>query len=399
MTGSRWWVATLLFLATVINYVDRQTLSVLAPVLRDEFHMSNTAYSQVVFAFLLAYMIMQTVSGRMMDRLGTRRGFSLCIGWWSIAALLHAAATSVFSFGIFRFLLGLGEAGNWPGGVKVVSEWFPPRQRAFAIGFFNSGSTLGAVFTPPLVTWIALRWGWRQAFVLTAALGFVWLAVWLATYRTPAMAAQDDLPASRGTRWRQLFRYRQVWALVLTRMLADPVWWFYVFWLPEYLRRERQFSLAEIGYFAWIPFVTAGFGNIAGGAVSGWLMRAGWPALQARKVVMVVSAAVMVAGIPAVLVRDNRMALALISLVTMAYSAWGANVLTIPADLVPQHVIASVSGISGTGAALGGMAFMLAVGFVVDRFSYAPVFVAAGLMPLAAAACLVAGVRYPVKGM
>ena len=223
MTHSRWCVATLLFLATVINYVDRQTLSVLAPVLRDQFHMTNTDYSRVVFAFLLAYMIMQSVSGRMMDRLGTRRGFSLCIGWWSVAALLHAAASSVLSFGAFRFLLGLGEAGNWPGGVKVVPEWFPPEQRAFAIGFFNSGSTLGAVCTPPLVTWIALRWGWRHAFVFTAALGFVWLALWLGTYHAPAMAAQNELPAACRTRWRRLFRYRQVWALVLRRMLADPV--------------------------------------------------------------------------------------------------------------------------------------------------------------------------------
>ena len=397
MTRGRWWVATLLFLATVINYVDRQTLSVLAPVLRDRFHMSNTDYSRVVFAFLLAYMIMQSGSGRMMDRLGTRRGFSLCIGWWSLAALLHAAANSVLSFGVFRFLLGLGEAGNWPGGVKAVSEWFPPEQRAFAIGFFNSGSTIGAVFTPPLVMWIALRWGWRPAFAFPAVLGFLWLAVWLATYRSPAVAARNELSAEPRTPWSRLFRHRQIRALVVTRMLADPVWWFYVFWLPEYLKRERQFTLAEIGYFAWIPFVTAGIGSVSGGALSSWLMRAGYPALQARKIVMVISAVLMLAGIPAVLARDTTIALALISLVTLAYSTWGANVLTIPADLVPQGVIASVSGISGTGAAMGGMAFMLAIGFVVDHFSYVPVFVAAGVMPVAAAACLVAGVRYPLK--
>jgi MFS transporter, ACS family, hexuronate transporter len=397
MTRRRWWVATLLFLATVINYVDRQTLSVLAPLLRDQFHMTNTDYSRVVFAFLLAYMIMQSGSGRMMDRLGTRRGFSLTVGWWSIAALLHAAANSALSFGACRFLLGLGEAGNWPGGVKVVSEWFPPKERAFAIGFFNSGSTLGAVFTPPLVTWIALRWGWRRAFVLTGALGFVWLAVWLATYRAPSQPADEETRAAPHTRWRELFRFRQMWALIMARMLADPVWWFYVFWLPEYLKSERHFSLLDIGYFAWIPFLTAGAGSLAGGALSGWLIRRGWPVLQARKAVMAASALLMLAGIPAVLVRDSAVALALISLVTGAYSLWAANVLTLPADLFPPHVIASVSGISGTGAALGGMAFMLAVGFVVDHFSYAPVFVAAGLMPLAAAAFVVGGIRDPVK--
>lgn len=390
----RWWVATLLFLATVINYVDRQTLSVLAPVLRDEFHMTNTDYSHVVSAFLLAYMIMQSGSGRIMDRLGSRRGFSLTIAWWSAAAMLHATANSILSFGAFRFLLGLGEAGNWPGGVKVVSEWFPPKDRAFAIGFFNGGSTLGAVIAPPLVTWIALRWGWRQAFILTGALGFVWLVLWLATYRTPARPPEwEDAPAAARIRWRDLFGYRQVWALVGSRMLADPVWWFYVFWLPEYLKRERHFSLAEIGYFAWIPFLTADAGCLIGGALSGWLIRAGWPVLRARKVVMGMSAAFMLAGIPAVLAHDAVTALALISLVTMAYSIWASNILTLPADLFPQDIVASVSGISGTGAALGGMIFTLLVGFVIDRFSYVPVFVAAGLMPLIAASFILAGIR------
>lgn len=386
----------MLFLATVINYVDRQTLSVLAPELRDRFHMSNTDYSRIVFAFLLAYMIMQSGSGRIMDRLGTRRGFSLTIGWWSIAAVLHATANSALSFGAFRFLLGLGEAGNWPGGVKVVSEWFPPKERAFAIGFFNSGSTLGAIIAPPLVAWIALTWGWRQAFWMTGSLGFLWLVLWLATYHVPPAAA-----AERGERpqipWLPLFRYKQLWGLVGSRMLADPVWWFYVFWLPEYLKRERHFGLAAIGYFAWIPFLTADIGNLLGGWLSGHLIRRGFPVLRARKVVMVASAALMVAGIPAVLCQDASLSLALISLVTMAYSMWAANVLTLPADLFPQQVVASVSGASGTGAAFGGMIFMLLIGIVVDRFSYVPVFIAAGIMPLAAASLILWGVRFPVS--
>ena len=393
MARTRWWVVTLLFLATVINYVDRQTLSVLAPVLRDEFHMTNTDYSRVVFAFLLAYMIMQSGSGRIMDRLGSRRGFTLTIAWWSAAAMLHATANSIFSFGVFRFLLGLGEAGNWPGGVKVVSEWFPPRERAFAVGFFNGGSTLGAVIAPPLVTWIALKWGWRQAFVLTGALGFVWMAAWFAFYRTPTKPPEWEIPVTTRIRWRDLFRFRQVWALLGARMFCDPVWWFYVFWLPEYLKRERHFSLAEIGYFAWIPFLTADAGCMIGGALSGMLIRAGWPVLRARKTVMAVAAALLLAGIPAVLAHSATAALALISLVTFAYSVWASNILTLPADLFPQHVVASVSGISGTGAALGGMIFTLLTGFVVDRFSYVPVFVAAGVMPLVAASFILSGVR------
>ena len=385
-------VIALLFFATVINYVDRQTLSVLAPVLRDRFHMSNIDYSHVVTVFLLAYMIMQSGSGRILDRLGTRRGMSLTIAWWSAAAMLHAAAGSVFSFGACRFLLGLGEAGNWPGGVKAVSEWFPPNQRAFGIGFFNAGSTVGAMLSPPLIAWLALRFGWQSAFLATGVLGFVWLAFWLALYRAPRVPfgdAGDGAPV----RWLALFRYRPVWGLVLARTLADPVWWFYVFWLPEYLKRERNFSLAMIGYFASIPFLAAGIGNLTGGAMSGWLVRRGRAVLWSRKAVMAVSALLMASGIPAVLVGDARASLALISVATFAYSAWAANVLTLPADLFPPRVVASVSGVAGTGAALGGMVFTLIIGAVVDRFSYLPVFVAAGLMPVGAAAFILGFVR------
>lgn len=405
----RWWVAGLLFLATIINYVDRQTLSVLAPSLRDQFRMSNTDYSRIVFAFLLAYTFGQSGSGKIMDWLGTRRGFSLTMAWWSVAAMLHATANSVLHFGLFRFLLGLGEAGNWPGGVKAVSEWFPARERAFAIGLFNSGSCLGAVVAPPLVAWIALEWSWRAAFLFTGSLGFLWLALWLALYRLPGehpwITRQErehierNSGAAEGTkvRWVELLGYKQVWGLVLARMLSDPVWWFYVFWLPEYLRRERNFSLAMIGYFAWIPFLTADAGNFVGGGISSYLIKRGWPVLRARKTVMFTSAAVMLAGLPAVLTGSPTLAVALISLATLAYSSWAANILTLPADLFPHAVVASVSGLSGTGAAIGGMIFTLVIGVVVDHFSYLPVFTAAALMPLAAASILLWGVRQNVK--
>ncbi len=406
MPGLRWWIAGLLFLATVINYVDRQTLSVLAPVLRDEFGMSNTDYSRIVSAFMLAYLIMQTGSGRIMDRLGTRRGFALCIAWWSAAAMAHAGARSAAQFGLVRFLLGLGEAGNWPGAVKAISEWFPARERAFATGFFNSGSTLGAVIAPPLVAWLALAYGWRNAFLITGSLGFFWLGLWLWVYRRPQEhrwlrrhelehieRGQQEERVGPAPRWKELFRYRQVWGLVLGRMLADPVWWFYVFWLPEYLKRERAFSLAMIGYFAWIPFLAADIGNLAGGLASGWLVKRGMEVLRARKAVMGASAVLMMAGIPAVLAEDANTALALISVATFAYSMWAANILTLPADLFPPPVVASVSGLSGTGAATGGMVFTLIIGAVVDRFSYVPVFTAAGLMPLAAFGIIAWGVR------
>lgn len=405
----RWSIALLLFAATVINYVDRQTLSVLAPVLRDRFGMSNTDYSHIVFAFLLAYMIMQTGSGRMMDRLGTRRGFAITIAVWSVAAMLHSLAASALAFAACRFLLGLGEAGNWPGGIKAVSEWFPPKERATAVGIFNGGSVIGALFAPPLVTWIALTFDWRAAFLLTGLLGFAWLGVWLWFYYPPQLHARltpkelryireggqepatgSAAPAGEG---RALLRDRRVWGLVLSRIFADPVWWFYAFWLPEYLKRERGFSLAAIGYVSAIPFAAAGAGSLAGGVASGWLVRKGWPVLRARKMVLLVSAVCMLPGIPAVLTGSSTLAIALISVTTFAYCSWASNLLTLPADLFPRSVVASVSGMSGTGAALGGMAFTLITGVVVDRFGYGPIFVAAGVMPLAAVSILLATVR------
>jgi ACS family hexuronate transporter-like MFS transporter len=314
--------------------------------------------------------------------------------------MLHATASSALSLGGFRVLLGMGEAGNWPGGVKVISEWFPTKERAFAIGLFNSGSALGAVIAPPLVAWIALRWGWRSAFLVTGTTGFAWLILWLATVHKPAHPpeASDEAPA-RPLRWRDLLHFREVWSLVAARMLTDPVWWFYVFWLPEYLRRARHFTLAEIGLFAWIPFLSADIGNVAGGWLSGRLIRRGWPVLRSRKTVMAVSAACMLAGIPTVLSGDWRVSLTLISVVTLTFSVWSANILTLPADLFPQNVVASVVGLSGTGAAFGGMCFTLIVGPVVDRYGYVPVFLIAGLMPLAAAACILSGIRrLPLSG-
>jgi ACS family hexuronate transporter-like MFS transporter len=406
MRRLRWWIAGLLWLVTLINYVDRQCLSVLAPVLRDEFAMSGVDYGRVVSAFMLAYLIGQTVAGRLMDWLGTRAGFALCVIWWSAAAMLHGAVRSALQLGAARFLLGLAQAGNWPGGVKAVSEWFPLRERAFAVGLFNSGSTVGAMVAPPLVAALALTFGWRLAFVITGATGFLWLAAWLVLYKAPErhpwlrreeleLIQSDRAPETRscGVRWAFLLRQKPVWGLVLGRMLADPVWWFYVFWLPEYLKRERHFSLAMIGYFGWIPFLAAVLGCLAGGAASGRLIKRGHDTLRARKAVMLACALLMMCGIPAATVAAAWGAIALISVATFAYSAWASNILTLPADLFPPAVVASVSGLSGTGAATGGMAFMLLIGYVVDRFSYAPVFVAAGVMPLAAFAIVAWGVR------
>jgi ACS family hexuronate transporter-like MFS transporter len=390
-------IVALLFLATVINYLDRQVLSVNAPILRDEFGLSNVDYSRIVFAFLLAYTVMMAGSGWLIDRIGTRRGFSLSIVWWSVAGMLHAFAGSVVGFAICRFLLGLGEAGNWPGAMRAVAEWFPTRARAAAAGIFGSGTSVGAILAPPLVVWITLNWGWRVAFVATGALGFVWLVAWLSIYWPPAhhpgLAPEERGQVSAGTEswaksssWRSLLRERKVWGVVFARMGADPVWWFYVFWLPEYLRRARDYRMEEIGYFGWIPFLTADVGNVGGGFLSSYLIRRGFSVDRARKTVLYASALGMTVALPAVSVRDPAWNLALISFATLAFGAWATNMLTVSADVAPPGTVGSVTGLAGMGAGVGGMAFTLLTGWLVDRFGYEPVFFLAGLLPLGAAA-------------
>lgn len=407
----RWWIAGLLFLATVINYLSRQTLSVLAPTIRDQYHLTNAGYSVIVFAFLLAYTFSQAGFGKIMDWIGTRMGMTLAIVWWSVASILHATSCSAFQFAIWRFFLGIGEAGNWPGAVKAIAEWFPPKERAFATAIFNSGSCIGAPIAPPLVVWIAVTWNWQMAFIVTGALGFVWALFWLYLYHAPSkhpnikneelvyitqggmQATSAVQPSAQNRRWIKLFADRNTLALMAARLFADPVWWFYVFWLPEYFKRERNFTLEMIGLLVWIPFLTADIGNLIGGGLSSYLIKRNVSVVKSRKIVMCASALLMLAGIPAVFVSNAWLALALISVATFAYSSWGTNILTVPADVFEHGSVASVTGLSGTGGAIGGMTFMLLVGIVVDRFSYGPVFIAAGIMPVIAASFIMLGLR------
>lgn len=401
MTGRlRWRIIGTCFLATTINYLDRQCLSVAAPAISSEFHLTNADYSSIVTSFLIAYTIMQGLSGRIVDRLGTRIGMAWSVAWWSVAAMLHALGNGLWSFRIYRFLLGMGEAGNWPAATKAVSEWFPARERGLAVAIFDSGSSLGGMLAPPAVAWILVRYGWRPAFLVTGALGFLWLALWLRFYRKPEehprigkeelaliLAERAPQPTGGGGGWREwaaLLGYREVWGVVLGRLLTDCVWWFYVYWLPKYLSDQRGFSLAEIGMFAWIPFVAVDIGNLAGGWLSGALMRRGWSLNAARKLVLAGGAVGMMAGLPAGFVPGAAWSLGLIALAVLCYSAWGTMMLTLPSDLFPASAVASVSGLSGTGAGLGGIAFTWVTGMVVDRLSYQPMFVAAGLLPLAA---------------
>jgi ACS family hexuronate transporter-like MFS transporter len=376
----RWLMIQLVFWATVINYLDRQTLSVAAPVLRDEFHMSNVTYSRVIFAFLLAYTIMNGVSGPLLDRLGTRIGYALMMGWWSVAAMLHAVAGSAWSLGVFRFLLGMGEAGNWPGGVKVVAEWFPVEERALASGIFNSGSAVGAILAPPLITWLILSLGWHWAFLLVGTSGLVWLILWLLVYYTPE-AVHSETASPSMSPW-QLFRTRFVWSFTISKIFMDPVWYFYIFWFPEYLKRSRHFDLASIGKVAWIPFLVAGLGNVLGGWLSAGLLRSGCSITVARKASVTVFASAMTASIPAVWVTDTRVSITLVSLAMVGYTGSLANMLAFPADVFPKNAVATVYGLASMGSGFGGMIFTLLTGWVVDRWSYVPAFIGFGIMPM-----------------
>jgi ACS family hexuronate transporter-like MFS transporter len=376
---------SLVFWATVINYLDRQTLSVAAPVLREQFHMSNVEYSRVLFAFLFAYTIMNGVSGPLIDRLGTRLGYAICIAWWSGAAILHSFASGAVSLGVFRFLLGMGEAGNWPAGVKVVAEWFPERERALASGLFNSGSAVGAILAPPLVAFIILKFGWQAAFLAIGLIGFVWLAFWWPTYKTPAAFSANAVPTPPA--W-QLFRTRFVWSFTLSKIFFDPAWYFYIFWFPEYLKNARHFNMASIGKYAWIPFMVAGFGNIFGGLVSSELIRRGVSVTVARKSAVSFFVILMMAAIPAVMAASVWVSIAWVSVAMTGYTGALANMLALPADVFPKESVGSVYGLASMGSGFGGMVFTLITGWLVDHYSYTPVFIGFGLMPLICATVL-----------
>ncbi len=371
---------SLAFLATVINYLDRQTLSVAAPVLREQFHMSNQDYSHVVFAFLLAYTIGNGFSGTVIDRLGTRAGYALCISVWSAAAMLHALATGPLFLAGSRFLLGIGEAGNWPAGVRVVTEWFSDRERALASGIFNSGSSVGAILAPPVVAWILLRFGWRPAFLVIGLCGIVWLAIWWPSYFVPE-AVEHEPPGPHISPWR-LFRTRFVWSFTLSKIFLDSVWYFYIFWFPEYLKNARHFSMASIGKYGWIPFLVAGGGNLLGGWVCGMLLKRGVPLTIARKGAVTLFAVLMLSAIPAVLVTDVRLSIALVAVAMAGYTGCIAITLTFPADVFPTNLVGSVWGLASMGAGFGGMVFTLITGWVVDHYSYVPVFIGFGILPL-----------------
>ena len=375
----RWLMISLAFFATVINYLDRQTLSVVAPVLLDQFHMNSVDYSRVVAAFLLAYTLMNGVSGRLIDKLGTRAGYALCMLWWSASAILHVFARGTLSLGVCRFLLGMGEAGNWPGAVKVVAEWFPEEERALASGIFNSGATVGVILAPPVIVAIVKGLGWQAAFWTIGALGFVWLAAWLAIYRTPATS-----PAEAGamTPMLTLLKMRFVWSFTLSKVFLDPAWYFYVFWFPEYLKQVHHFNLAAIGKFAWIPFFVAALGNVFGGFLSPAFIRRGIETGRARKMAVSLCAVLMLFPIPAMLSNSPWVATGCVAIAMAGYTGANVSQLAFVVDAFRKESVATVWGIASMGAGFGGMLFTLIAGWVIQHFSYGPVFIGFGLIPV-----------------
>jgi ACS family hexuronate transporter-like MFS transporter len=395
----RWWIVWTLFFSTVINYISRQSFSVLAPVIAAQLHLTHTGLSEVFSAFQVAYAVTWLAGGIFLDIVGTRVGLALAAGWWSLMNMLTGLASSVVGFAFFRFMVGVGEGFNWPGASKVVAEWFPREERSLAVAIFDSGSSVGGALAALLIPLLALAVGWRYAFVLSGLIGFIWLAVWLRVYfplhEHPRVTKEEihlidagrDAALSSGRRgarrWLVLLKDRNVWGVVAGRSLTDPIWWFYVFWLPQYLSDARGFTLKQIAAFAWIPFVAADIGNFTGGLIAGYCIRRGVPVIRARKWVCVVSCLPILAGIPAASVHSVYLAIGLICFALWGYASWSTMGLTFPSDLFTHDVVASVTGLSGLGAGGVSTAFTLLVGALVDHFSsYRAAFVIAGVLPL-----------------
>ncbi len=393
----RWFVIGLIFCATVINYIDRQTVSVLKTAISTDLGLSNAQYAAIQNSFLIFYGISQMVSGRMYDVIGTRLGFTVSIIVWSLAAIAHALASTAGAFQLWRGLLGFGEAGNWPGAAKAVGEWFPVKERALGMGIFNTGAAVGGALSPPIIAWLATTYGWRSTFVVTGVLGFAWLTAWLIVYRLPEqhpwisaverhyiVSGRGVPPTSGGVEWKPglmaLLTFRQTWAVVIGRFLTDPIWWLYVFWMPSYFQEARGFSLEQVGWSTWFPFLAAGVGALAGGWASGHLIHRGWTVDRARKTVMAVGALLTPAGILAVRADNPYTALVLMGIVLFGFQVWINNLQTLPSDLFPQTAVASVFGLGGTSAAVSSVLFNWGTGRVVDLAGYAPVFMTAGVL-------------------
>jgi len=420
----RWMICLLLFLAATVNYMDRQIIGILKPTLVKEFGWEDERiYAAIVFSFQLAYAVGLLVAGRIMDALGTRAGFAIAVLLWSLAAMAHAAADAApglqipslnldakqgfvlvsltgaaAGFALARFALGLGEAGNFPAAIKTVAEWFPRRERALATGLFNSGTNVGALVTPLAVPWIAASWGWRGAFVAVGITGLAWVVAWLWFYRAPGehpgvseeelAHIRSDPPEPAGkVAWRQLWPHRQMWAFALGKFLTDPIWWLYLFWIPDFLNRQHGLDLKASGLPLVVIYLVADIGSIGGGWLSSWLLSRGWSVNAARKTAMLLCALAVVPMMWAGRVASLWGAVSLIALAAAAHQGWSANIFTTASDMFPRQAVGSVVGLGGMAGAVGGMLIALVVGEILQRTgSYVPIFMIAGSAYLVALA-------------
>ena len=435
----RWLICTLLFFAATVNYIDRQVLGILKKTLTDEFGWSELDYGWIVFAFQTAYALGLLFVGRLMDKIGTKIGFAVAIVVWSIAAILHAWApgigevtapfvapvvsgvvavfngigslfnaspwtftlsASVIGFMVVRFLLGIGEAGNFPASIKTVAEWFPKKERALATGIFNAGTNVGALATPLVVPAIVLAWGWYEAFIFTGLIGFIWLAFWLFLYQRPeehknlskdelAYIQSDPIESSQAVPWRYLFPHRQTWAFAIGKFLTDPIWWVYLFWLPDFLNKQHGLDLKNFGIPLAVIYIIADIGSIGGGYISSNLIKRGWTINRSRKTAMLVCALAVVPIVFASMTSNLWVAVVLIGIAAAAHQGWSANIFTISSDMFPKQAVGSVVGIGGMFGAIGGMIMSPLVGWILDKTgSYVPIFIIAASAYLVALAII-----------
>ncbi|MBM3838354.1 MAG: MFS transporter [Verrucomicrobia bacterium] len=418
----RWVICALLFFAATINYLDRQVIGILKPTLVKEFDWQDERiYAAIVFSFQLAYAIGLLLAGRVMDKIGTRRGFTIAVVLWSVAAVGHAGADwfpalklptinldattglsvillsgAAAGFALARFALGIGEAGNFPAAIKTVAEWFPKKERALATGIFNAGTNVGALVTPLVVPWITLQWGWAWAFIATGLTGFLWVAWWLWIYRPPgehprlspaelAYIHSDPVEPTNPIAWARLFPHRQTWAFAVGKFMTDPIWWLYLFWIPDFLNRNHGLDLKSIGLPLVVIYLVADVGSIGGGWISSALIKRGWSVNAARKTAMLICALSVVPIIFAAEASSLWVAVALVSLAAAAHQGWSANMFTLASDMFPKRAVGSVVGIGGMAGAVGGMLIALVVGEILQRTgSYVPIFIIAGSAYLAA---------------
>ena len=393
----RWVICALLFFATTINYIDRQILGLLAPLLQAEIKWTESEYGFIVMAFQGAYALGLLAFGWFIDKYGTKIGYTVSIAWWSVAAMAHALVKTPFGFGAARAGLGISEAGNFPAAIKAVAEWFPKKERALTTGIFNSGANIGAVVAPAVIPWLTMTYGWQAAFVATGALGFIWMVFWLLLYDRPErhkrvskaeleyILSDPPDPLSEKVPWLKLLKYPQTWAFVLGKFMTDPIWWFYLYWLPKFLSQRFELDLSHLGLPLIVIYTMTSVGSIGGGWLSSRFIKGGMAVNRSRKLVMLICAICVVPIVFASQVGSLWMAVGLIGLAAASHQGWSANIFTTVSDMFPKKAVGSVVGLGGMAGAVGGMVFSASTGFILEwTGSYLSLFIISGSIYLIA---------------